>query len=161
MARRKQDERKEQKERSFFDTYWCELSVVALLGLGIFLILEQLEIKAAVYDFMVRTGGGAWTHIRSAGRATLGWLREVKTSNLVGFTLIVTAFVLMLAKLRFRALKRHPHISNCPSCGADLHRIHCRPIHRILELILWIRITHYSCCKCPFRAVVWRKKHEN
>ena len=161
MARRKRNERKDQKPRSFFDTYWFELTVVVLLGLGTFLLLERLQIKAVVYRFVVRVAGNAWQHIRSTGRAALDWLHEVETSDLVGFALIITACVLMLWKLRLRVIKRHPHISNCPSCGADMHRIRCTPIHRILELVLWVRITHYSCCKCPFRATVWSKKHEH
>jgi hypothetical protein len=161
MAGRKRDEKKEQQARSFFDTYWFEFTVVALLGLGIFLLLERLQIKAAVYHFAVRHLSGLWASIRSAGRTTLDWLHEVETSDLVGFALIITAFVLMFWKLRLRALKRHPYIANCPECNADMHRIRCKPIHRLLGLLLWIRITHYSCCKCKFRNVVWRKRHEH
>jgi hypothetical protein len=160
MAREKRDPRKEEKP-SFFDTYWFELTVVALLGLGTFLLLERLQIKAVVYRFVVRVAGGTWARVRSAGRAALDWFHEVETSDLVGFALIITAFILMFWKLRLRALKRHAHISNCPACGADMHRIRSRPSHRVLELVLWVRVLHYSCCKCPFRTTVWLKRHEH
>jgi hypothetical protein len=157
MARKKRDER---KERSFFDTYWFEITVLGLLGLGIFLLLEELEIKAMVYDFMVRNGRGVLTYIRSTGRSVWEWIRQVKTSNMVGFSLIVMAIVLVAAKLRHRAFKRHAHITACPVCGADLYRIRCRFVHRLLELVLWLRITHYACCKCSFRTTVWRRRGE-
>jgi len=158
MERKKRDRRKKKKEQSFCDTYWFEMTVVTLMGMGIFLILEELEIKAAVYHFVVDHFVGAWTYIRSTGRSVLDWIRQVKTSNMVGFTLIVIAVVMMLWKLRLRAFKRHPHITLCPVCGADLHRIHCTFRQRIQELFLWLRITHYSCCKCPFRTTVWSEK---
>ena len=161
MARKSRNSRGEKEKPSFFDSYWFEFAVVSLLGFGIFLLFEQLEIKAAIYDFVVRTGGGAWTYIRITGRAVRDWIREVKTSNLVGISLIVIAFVLMFWKLRLRALKRHPHISLCPECGADLHRIRTTFRQKLQQFFLWIRINHYSCCKCPFRTAVWRSKTEH
>ncbi len=150
----------EEPKKSFVDTYWFEITVIGLLGLGIFLLLERLQIKAAVYEQVVRFLGSTWTAARSTGRALLNWLRDVETSDLVGFGLILVAAGLIVWKLRHRAFKRHPYISICPDCGADLHRIRCTVSHRAQEILLWLRITHYSCCKCPFRTAVWRKRSE-
>ena len=157
---REHTERKRRAKRSFFDSYWFEITVVALIGLGIFLLLERLEIKATVWGAAVSLAHTVASAVRSLARGISGRLHTVETSDLVGIGLIVAALGLLAWKLRLRAIRRHPSLSECPRCSGNLERVRCRLFHRLLAIALWVHIRHYSCNECTFRAAVWSRRRE-
>jgi len=81
-------------------------------------------------------------------------------SDLVGIALILAAAILVACKLRLRAIRRHPRLPQCPRCSAALQRVRGGLIRRLLALALWVRIRHYSCDECGFRATVWSGRRE-
>lgn len=141
--------------RSFLDAYWFELTVVGLIASGIFLLVERMEIKLTIYHALVWLARRVAHAARPLGSATWRLLTRVEVSDLVGIALIATALGLIAWRLRRRALERHPALSECPACHAALQRIRSRLSHRLLGRLLWVRIKHYACSECSFRATVW------
>ena len=162
---RRHDERDERSEprESFLEAYWFEFTALSLFALGVFLLVERLEIKVIVWRALVR-----WTKTTvdaATGLAYSIWdiLYDVQKSDLVGVVLILVAALMVLHKVRFRAIERHPRLDRpeeCPKCGGDLERIRNSRRDRFLQALLRIRIKLYSCRDCTFRAPVWRRKGE-
>ena len=160
MPNRERRKRKHPSDRSFFDSYWFEITVAGLIGLGIFLLLERLEIKEAIWLAVVWSAHRVGGTVRSLARSVGAFLHRGETSDLVGIALIVGAMILAACKLRLRAIRRHPPLPQCPQCSAVLQRVHGSLIRRLLGLALWVRIRHYSCDECGFRATVWSGRRE-
>ena len=162
-SRREHKDRSEKRPRvvaSFLNRFWFELVALGLLSLGVFFLLEQFEIKAMMFrTLMVCVGavGNTVSHLWNL-------IVSAKKSNLVGIVLILTAICMVAYKLRWRAIQQYqrlPLAKECPQCHGDLHRTQHRLIDRLLELMLRVRIRHYSCSKCSFRGSVWRARGES
>jgi len=141
------------RHRSWWQEYRFEIIVLALLGLGIFLLVEKLEIKAFIFRQLRRLILGTATNISSLANRLFELLREVETSDIVGILLILTALGMIFYRLRNRYILRHGPLRNCLKCGSDMHRIHRRLRHRILGVILWADVRYYSCKKCTFKGI--------
>jgi len=141
--------------RSFLRTYWFEFTVVGLIATGIFLLVERMEIKLTIYEGLVWLARRIVRGARSFGSAGWRLLHGVEVSDLVGIALILIALGLIVWKVRGRAMKRHPRFSECPVCHAAVQRIRSRLIHRLLGLLLRVRIKHYGCSECSFHATIW------
>ena len=139
--------------------YWFELTAFGLFALGIFLLVEQLEIKAFIWRTLVNLAGV----VRGAASGLLNFFEGIKKSNLVGIVLIVVAAGMIAISLRRRAIARHPRLpleDECPECHRDLDRLKRRWVERLLGFVLRIRIKRYHCSKCSFQASVWQSYRE-
>lgn len=141
------------RNHSWWQEYRYEISVVTLLALGIFLLVEKLEIKAFIFHQLRRLILGTGTTISSLANRTFALLQEVETSDIVGIILILIALGMIYYRLRNRYIQRHGPLRSCLKCGSDMHRIHRRLRHRILGVILWADVRYYSCKKCTFKGV--------
>ena len=141
---------------SWLRHYWLELSALLFFVVGVFLLLEQLEIKATIWKIMV----GVYEALRSSGRSIRDTAVYVfstfEKSDLVGATLILVAALILLHTIRSRAISRHPELGICPDCGGHIRRIKRAASKRLLLKLLAIRITYYACSKCSFRHSFWR-----
>jgi len=144
--------------RAFVGRFWFELVALTILSLGIFLLVEDLEIKLLVYGAIVRWVGMVARAAASAGGAISSVLARLKRSNLVGIVLVVIALLMIAYSLRLRAIARHPDVpadKECPRCHREIHRLPRRLLDRATEFLLWIRIRRYGCSKCTFKKSVW------
>ena len=145
--------------RTFLGKFWFELVALAILSLGIFLIVEQLEIKLLIYRAIVRWAGMAAVAASSVWAAISSVLNRVKGSDCVGIALVVIALLMIAYRLRLRGMARHPDLPanhQCPRCGREIHRLPRRLLDRVTEFLLWIRIRRYGCSKCSFKVSVWK-----
>jgi hypothetical protein len=134
-----------------------------LLASGIFLLVEQLEIKKnvlawlrAAAEIIVWTGS-------SIGRWITDNIISIRPSDLLGIGLIGIALLMIAFRARSRAIARHPAPvlkEECPQCKADMVRAPRRLSHRLLEYALWVRIRRYACSKCSFRTASWHRLRE-
>jgi hypothetical protein len=134
-----------------------------LLASGIFLLVEQLEIKRNVLAWL----SAAAEIIVWTGSAIGRWITDniisIRPSDLLGIGLIGIALLMIAFRARARAIARHPAPvlkEECPQCKADMVRAPRRLSHRLLEYALWVRIRRYACSKCSFRAASWHRLRE-
>ena len=143
-----------ESKASFFKRYRVEIFAVCLLALGIFLLVERLEIKKVMYRQML------WLAepIKSFASFLVTTLVGVQKSDIVGLVLMVMAVCLIAWRVRFRAINRHKDVdavAGCPNCSENLIRLPKKPIHRLLELLFQVRIRRFSCAKCAYSASTW------
>lgn len=145
--------------RRFLGKFWFELVALTILSLGIFLLVERLEIKLLVYRALVQWVGMVARAASSAWVAISSVLTRLKGSNLVGIVFVAIALMMIAYSLRLRAIARHPDLpadKDCPRCHREIHRLPRRRMERVMELLLWIRIRRYGCSQCAFETSVWR-----
>ena len=105
-----------QKHNPFFSEYSFEIKVIILLALGIFLLIEDLEIKNYIYTFIrfiMFTIGDIIVWLRDN---TLFIIKQFEVSDLVGISLIIYVLYLIAERWRERMIERFSELTNCPKC---------------------------------------------
>jgi signal transduction histidine kinase len=120
------------------------VEIIALLValLGVFLLVERLEIRASVIRFLQTL----FTQLRVGQERILTYITSFTVSDFIGWILILltSAFVVWRARYRFLT-SRFWRIEDCPRCGNTLHRIHRTRFDRFLTWILLPHSRRYRC----------------
>ena len=146
-----------QKHKPLFSEYSFELKVVILFALGIFLLIEDLEIKNYIYTFIrfiMFTIGDIIIWFRNY---TLFIIKQFEVSDLVGISLIIYVLYLIAERWRERMIERFSELRNCPQCGSDLNRIHKELKHIIMSYIYFLQVKHYHCTSCSYKGIKLNK----
>ena len=162
-ADREQAKRRSWLVVSLARRFWFELLAAALLTLGVFLLVEQLQIKAILWRTLAGWANSISSTAYELWRRSLGVLVSAERSDLVGVALVLVGLGMITTRLRRRAIERHPELireHECPTCRRDLYRVRRRPVDRLMEFLFWIRMSRYRCSKCSFHASVWRRRCE-
>lgn len=134
--------------------YRFEIFALFLLLLGVFLLVERLEIKTVIYQrcmWLMHHANAIWSYFASV-------IVSVQKSDLVGLFLMLVSIILIAWRVRFRAIQKYKHLDDlagCPECGQNLRRLAKKRAHRLLELLFRVHIRRYSCEKCTFKASPW------
>ncbi len=121
--------------RKLVREYTVELVAGFLALLGVFLLVEQMEIRITI----IRLLRLAWRAIRrTTGRsveAVISRISGITTSDFLGLLLIALAVAVILWRVRVR-LSQHLAGRTCPVCGSDLRRRHRRWWDRVLSILV-------------------------
>jgi hypothetical protein len=130
------------KFKEFVREYRVELIAGFLALLGIFLLVEQMEIRVTIlrlFRLAWRTVGGA---MGAAVKAIVYRVSHITTSDLLGLGLVALAVAVVLWRVRVRLMRRYAeHV--CPICGGNLRRLHRRWRDRLLSLL--VPVARYRC----------------
>lgn len=121
-----------------------EVFIVLLVAVGIFLLVEQMQIRQTLLSWLrwgfqaLRSFGG------SMRRGLVDFVRNTTFSDLTGYALLLIALAFAAWRTRWR-LMTMPRFTarKCPRCGSDLRRIHRRFLDRLLSLFVPVR--RYRC----------------
>ncbi|MFQ6604085.1 MAG: hypothetical protein ACE5D8_00880 [Fidelibacterota bacterium] len=153
MSRNKHRRSRTRHGKSLWEEFRTEFFIAFLFLLGVFLLVEEMEIKQTIFLTFKTAIQWVAREINAAARFVAALIQEVETSDIVGLILIFIAIALMGGRLRQKIIHRYEHLYSCPQCGDELHRIHRRLWHKILQLVLFIRVKHYTCKKCDFHGI--------
>lgn len=149
------------RARRLWQDWWVELLVALLILLAIFLLVEQMDIRATLYAWLAAAVDGLGNLIDAAGRGLARFVRNTTLSDLLAYVLIVMVITLAAWRTRYRILT-NPRLAEirCPRCGGEVHRIHRRWYHRALSLIFPLR--RYGCKDraCGWQGLCIKKVHE-
>jgi len=141
----------------FFKQNQIEIVGGLLLLLGVFLLVENLEIRATLYGKLV------WL-VSAFGQlfsAVIGSVRGIEFSDFVGIALVIGGVVLLGHRFRSRMISRQATLDStveCPKCGDAMKRAPRQLGHQVLAFLLYVRIKRYTCSKCPGRGTLWESK---
>ena len=68
--------------RSFLRSYWAEISAVVLFGLGVFLLVEQMQIKMIIWHWLVASYQATVAFVRGLLHAVYNWFAPIEVSGL-------------------------------------------------------------------------------
>ena len=154
--KRKRKKSNSKKEISFFKEYNFEITVLAMFVLGIFLLVEKMEISQTLFKFIKTTiflFADLIKAIRDSIYDTLSWL---ELSDLVGVVLILFALYLIALRIRVKLLMLYPKIYECQYCDNKnkLKRIPKKFKHRIIHFALRLRVYYYQCDNCYKKQLI-------
>ncbi len=145
-------------QKSYFKEYNFEITVIVLFGLGIFLLVEDLEIKHYIAVFIrsiLFTIGDLMGFLRDGVIFTV---KQLETSDIVGIIFILSAMYLIADRWRERMISRYAGFSECPSCGGKLHRIHKNLSQKTLGIFFFLKVKNYKCNSCAFNSIKLEKQ---
>lgn len=149
---RRRSKRRESTASRVWRQYRFEAVLLVAIGLGLFLLLERMNLRASLAtwfrDFVTRLFSRFQQFDAALGEA----LARISLSDVLGAVLILGAVVAVLLRLRWRLLN-HPSLAaiSCPRCGGPIHRIHRKPLDRLISL--YVPVRRY---RCHNSACAWR-----
>ena len=160
--KRKRKKSNTNKEASFFKEYNFEITVFGMFLLGVFLLVEKMEISQTLFKIIKATiflFADFIKSIRDSIYDILGWL---ELSDLVGVILILFALYLVALRIRVRLLMLYPKVYECQNCDNKnkLKRIPKRLKHRIIHFALRLRVYYYQCDACYKKQLIIIKKRQ-
>jgi len=132
--------------RKILKEYRTEIIAALIAALGVFLLVERLEIRSTVLDsyrwLTQELPGIALTSLADLGRIITG----ITVSDFIGWILITATAVFAIWRIRYRFLhSRWFRITSCPRCDGPLHRVHRSAFDRILTQTLLKHGRRYGC----------------
>ena len=154
--KRKRKKSNTKKEASFFKEYNFEITIFVMFLLGVFLLVEKMEISYTLFQIikdMIFLFADFIKVIRDSIYNILRWL---ELSDLVGVILILFALYLVAFRIRVRLLTLYPKIYKCLNCDNKnkLKRIPKRLKHRIIHFALRLRVYYYQCEDCYKKQLI-------
>ena len=154
--KRKRKKSNTKREFSFFKEYNFEITVFTIFLLGVFLLVEKMEISQTLFEIikaMIFLFADFIKAIRNLIYDTLNW---IEVSDLVGVILILLALCLVALRIRIRLLMMYPKVYECQNCDNDnkLKRIPKKLKHRIIHFALRLRVYYYQCDDCYKKQLI-------
>lgn len=126
--------------------YLVEIIALLIALLGVFLLVEQFEIRKTLLAMINRLVDFLPRFISAVKTELLVYVDSVTLSDLVGWILITLTGIVIVWRVRYRFAKSGAWRANqCPRCGGKLHRIHRNPIDRLFSWTLLPRARRYRC----------------
>ncbi len=154
--KRKRKKSNSKKEVSFLKEYNFEITVFVIFVLGVFLLVEKMEITQTLFKVIKATiflFADLIKAIRDSIYDALGW---IELSDLVGVILILFALYLIALRIRIRLLMLYPKNTECQYCDNKnkLKRIRKKLKHRIIHFALRLRVYYYQCDNCYKKQLI-------
>lgn len=159
MPEKKRRRRSKSKrfKTSLLAAFRQEVIIGVLFLLGVFLIVEDMEIKVTVYHFLVGLVQGIANLFNAMLQGIIDFFREFESSDIVGYILIFIAFVLYGNRIRNRTIERYSELPECPECGSELNRVHRNSFQKSVGTVLRVKIRRYRCKSCDFDGLRIRR----
>ena len=141
------------RERKFHQEYSFEIKVVVLLGLGIFLLVEDLEIKHYIYEFIRAILFSFGNGIKWFRDMIIFFLKQFEVSDIVGISLIMYVMFLIANRWRDRMIERYANLTNCPKCDGSLKRIRKNWNQKAMSILYFVNVKHYQCTECMNKEI--------
>lgn len=138
------------KRKLFYQEYNFEITVVVLITLGIFLLVEEMEIKYYLYEFIKIIFFTIGNFIKLIRDSSIFIIDKFEISDLVGISLILLAFFLIAKRWRERMIERYSVLNNCPNCNGDLQRIKRDFNQKVTGIIYYLTVKNYHCNTCNY-----------
>ena len=107
------------RHKSFHKEYSFEIKVVLLFTLGIFLLVEDLEIKQYIFEAIRTIFSTIGLGIKWFRDSILFLIKQFEVSDIVGISLILYVVYLVANRWRDRRINRYMDLHSCPQCESD------------------------------------------
>ena len=152
--KQKRKELTKPRHNIFYEEYSFEIKVVILFTLGIFLLVEELEIKQYIFEFIRIIFFAIGNGIKWLRDFILFLIKQFEVSDIVGISLILYVIYLVANRWRDRMIERYLDLNSCPKCGtSEMHRIKKDWNHKLLSVLYFVNVKHYQCKKCSHKEI--------
>tara|TARA_B100001175_G_scaffold287472_1_gene269942 strand:- start:61 stop:531 length:471 start_codon:yes stop_codon:yes gene_type:complete len=141
------------KYKLFFKDFNFEIKVILLLALGIFLLVEELEIKHFLFKLIKLIIFNIGKVIQWLLDKSAVFIMRFEFSDIVGISILLYVLYLIINRLRERLFNRFPNINKCSKCNGKIHRIRKKWQHKVLSYVYFITVKHYRCTECNYQEI--------
>ena len=142
------------RHNSFHKEYSFEIKVILLFTLGIFLLVEDLEIKQYIFEAMRIIFFNIGLGIKWFRDSIVFLIKQFEASDIVGISLILYVVYLISNRWRDRMIHRYMDLQSCPQCGGDeIQRIKKDWKHKLMGIIYFAKVKHYQCRQCGHKEI--------
>jgi len=142
-----------QKPKSFLKKYNFEIKIIFLFTLGVFLLIEDLEIKKYLFLFLKKIIYLIRDYAIQLRDFIIQLVQQFEVSDLVGISIIIYVLFLIGDRWRDKMINRLTSLNHCPKCKGDLHRIKRQWNHKVMSYIYFVKIKYYQCKICDFKGI--------
>jgi len=141
------------KNKAFHKEYSFEIKVIILFALGIFLLVEDLEIKHYIYAFIRTIFFTIGNGIKTIKDLMIFLIKQFEVSDIVGISLILYVIFLIANRWRERIIDRHTSLTSCMKCGGDIKRVRKNWKHKAMGILYFVSVKHYQCKSCMHKDI--------
>lgn len=117
--------------------YRIEAIAVLIGSLGVFLLVEQFEIRATLRLFLENSAGWLANLVRALLDSLASYILSFTLSDLVGLLLVIAATLFIIWRFRYHYIRSERWLTEaCPRCGSPLHHIRRTKLDRLLTKAL-------------------------
>jgi len=132
--------------KKFLREYRVEILALLLALFGIFLLVEQLEIRKSLYAAFIQLLDILPNLVETVKSATVAYITSYTLSDLIGWIIILFTGVFIIWRVRYRFTHSHYwSAAECPRCRSELHRVHRRLSDRVLAKTFLPHARRYRC----------------
>lgn len=157
---RHRSHRRPNRLRQFVRQYAFEIVWVAIVGLGIFLIFERMNIRKSLFRWLSLVAQRLLRGAGQLGDTVVGWLAATTLSDAIGIALVLGALLVLFLRVRSRWLN-NPALSTlrCPKCQGPIHRVHRTRLDHLINRI--VPVQRYCCADraCRWQGLRIHSKH--
>jgi len=115
--------------KRFIREYRIELAALLIGLLGVFLIVEQIDLRS----LLTGIAEAVRSNLNSAVDKILGYFTNFSLSDMLGWLIACLVLVFVAWRIRYRFSRSGRwEADQCPRCGSELHRVHRSGFDRIL-----------------------------
>lgn len=135
-------------KNKFWQKYNFEIFVFFLIFIGIFLIVENFNIKDSVLNTYILIRNYLDKAFLELYLIFTTLLYSVENSDLFGLGLIVFAIFLIFLRWRQQLINEYSTYEVCRLCNSRIHRIKRKKRIKIFAYIFRLKIKRYQCTAC-------------
>ena len=132
--------------KKYIQEYRTEIAAVLVALFGVFLVVEQFEIRETMLEVYLRLADSLKRLALTTQEKLVAYITNFTPSDFLGWVLIIVTSVFIFWRVRYRFLNSdYWKADQCPKCGGELHRIHRSLLDRVLSWIIMPHARRYLC----------------
>ena len=142
---------KRNKKYSILKEYNFEIFITFLIFFGIFLLIENIELKSFLKNTYFYIYNTIKNIIYESYHFIFKTISKIESSDIFGISLICFAVFLLIIRWRQRLITNFSFLESCRSCKDRVHRIKREKKVKIFAFIFRLKIRKYQCVNCHFK----------
>lgn len=150
--------------KKFLRKYRVELIALVVILLGVFLLVEQWDIRVTVMRTTIQTIDSLKPLLKAVSERLVGYILSMTLSDLIGWVLIIATLFFILWRIRYRYThSERLKAMACPRCKGGLVRVHRTFFDRVLGWIFLPGSRRYRCSNsdCGWSGLRHRRPHQH
>ena len=152
MPEKKRERSKKRKIISIVKKYNFEFLITFLIFLGLFLLLEDFELKKFLKNISIQIYEDIKYIIFLFINSIFEYLIKIESSDIIGLILIFSAITLMFLRWRNNLIYKYSSSEFCFNCKGKLQRIKRKIKIKVFAFLIRLKVKKYQCKDCKLQS---------
>ncbi len=152
MPNKRKERANNKSIRSIIKKYNFELLIVILIFLGLFLLLEDFELKKFLKNFSIQIYEGIKYIFFLFLNSIFEYILKIESSDIIGLILIFSAIMLIFLRWRNNLIYQYSSSEFCFNCKGKLQRIKRKIKIKVFAFLIRLKVKKYQCKDCKLQS---------